>query len=61
MTNKEMVIEAVRKLPDEATLEEISSEVALLAAIQRGEEAADSGHVVPHEDVKQRVARWLSR
>ena len=60
MTNKELVIEAVRKLPEDATLDEISEEIALLAAIRRSEEAADAGRLVSHDEVKQRFASWIA-
>jgi predicted transcriptional regulator len=56
MSNKDLVIEAVRELPDEASLEEIAERIAILAAVRRGEEAADAGQVVPHEAVKARIA-----
>jgi predicted transcriptional regulator len=60
MSNKEIVIEAVRGLPDEATFEDILEHLATVAAIRRGEQAADAGKVVSHEEVKQRVASWIS-
>jgi len=56
MSNKDLVIETIRKLPEDATLDEICEEIAILAAIRRGEEAADAGKVVPHEEVKKRFA-----
>jgi hypothetical protein len=40
MTNKELVIEAVRGLPDEASLDDIAEQIAIMAAIRRGEQAA---------------------
>jgi len=55
MSNKELVIEAVRELSDEATLEEILEQIAILAAIRRGEDAADAGRVVSHEEIKKRL------
>jgi predicted transcriptional regulator len=61
MSSKELVIEAVRKLPEDATLDEICEEIAILAAIRRGEQAADAGHVTPHEEVKKRLASWISK
>ncbi|MSR64356.1 MAG: hypothetical protein EXS18_01070 [Verrucomicrobiae bacterium] len=61
MSNKEVVIEAVRKLPEDATLQQISEEIAILAAIRKGEEAADEGRVIPHEEVKKKLASWTSR
>jgi predicted transcriptional regulator len=61
MSSKELVIEAVRKLPEDATLDEISEEIAILAAIRRGEAAAEAGQVVPHEEVKKRFGSWISK
>jgi hypothetical protein len=61
MSNKELVMEAVRKLPEDASLDDISEEIATLAAIRRGEEAADAGDVVPHDEVKKRFASWTSK
>ena len=61
MSNKQVVIEAIRKLPEEATFQEIGDEIAMLAAIRRGEEAADEGRVVSHEEVKRKVASWISK
>jgi predicted transcriptional regulator len=61
MSNKEVVIEAVRKLPEELSLEEIAEEVAVLAAIRKGEEDADAGRTIPHEEVKRRFQEWISK
>jgi len=61
MSNKEAVIEAVRELPDEVSFEEIIEQIGILAAIRRGEEAADAGRLIPHEEVKKRLASWISK
>ena len=61
MSNKELVVDALRKMPEDVTLEEISEEIAILAAIKRGEEAIVAGRVVPHEEVKKRVASWTTK
>ncbi len=61
MSNKEAVIDAVRELSDEVTFEEIIDHISILAAIKRGEEAADAGRVIPHEEVKRRVASWTGK
>jgi predicted transcriptional regulator len=61
MTNKQMVIEAVRELPDEATLDDIAERIAILAAIRKGEQAADAGRVISHEELKRQVARWTMK
>ena len=61
MSDKQRVIEAVQRMAETATLEEISETVAILAAIRRGEAAADAGQVVPHDEVKRRSAVWTSQ
>ena len=61
MSNKEIVIEAIRQLPEQVTFEEIAEEVAILAAIQKGEADADAGRTIPHEEVKKRLQTWISK
>jgi predicted transcriptional regulator len=61
MSAKEAVIEVVRQMPDNTSLNQIFEEIAILAAIQRGEEAADEGKVVSHEEVRKRFASWISK
>jgi predicted transcriptional regulator len=61
MSNKELVIETLRRLPEEATLEESSEQIAILAAIRRGEAAAAEGRLISHEEVKQRSSTWTSK
>jgi predicted transcriptional regulator len=56
MSAKELVLERVRELPDNLTLEEILEELAILAGIRQGEQAADEGRVISHEEMKRRVA-----
>lgn len=60
MTEKDLVIEAVKELPDQSTFKEILEHLAIFQAIRRGEQAADAGKVVSHEEVKKRVATWIS-
>jgi predicted transcriptional regulator len=47
-------------MPESATLEEISEELAILAAIRRGEAAADAGRVLTHDELKKRSAAWTT-
>ena len=60
MTNKQLAILAIRELPDDASLEDIAEEIAILDAIREGEKAADEGRVVSHDEVKRQVKQWLS-
>ena len=58
MTDKQLVLDTVHKLPDDTPLEEISEEIEFLMAVQQGLKALDEGRVVSHEDVKAPVASW---
>ncbi len=61
MSNKEIMIEAIRKLPDDSSIDEIVEEVVVLAAIRRGEEEADAGRTISHDEVKKRIQKWISK
>ncbi len=61
MSDKQMVLERVRQLPEDASVEAISEEVIILAALRRGVEAADAGHTRSHEEVKLLFAAWNAR
>jgi hypothetical protein len=61
MTNKQLVIETVRELPDGTSLDEIAERIAILAAIRKGEEDADAGRVISHEELKRRMKTWISK
>lgn len=61
MSGKQLVLDALQRMPESATLEEISEEIAILAAIRRAEEDIKAGRVFTHEEVKQRSAAWTTK
>jgi predicted transcriptional regulator len=61
MSSKELAIETIRKLPEDVTLQQISDELATLAAIQRGEEDVQAGRFITHEQAKQQLSSWISK
>ena len=61
LTEKQLALEALRQMPEFVTLQQISEELAILAAIRRGEAAADAGRVLSHEEVQRRSAAWTSK
>ncbi|HEY5346387.1 MAG TPA: hypothetical protein VIK62_08600 [Verrucomicrobiae bacterium] len=61
MSDKQLVVELLNRLPDDAKLQDIGREIEFLAAIREGEEQADRGEVVPHEQVKREFASWISK
>lgn len=60
MSRKELVIEAIQELPDDASMEQIADRVGFIAAIQKGIDDIESEEVVSHEEVKKQLAAWLS-
>ncbi len=60
-SDKQIALSALQRMPESATLDEISEELAILAAIRRGEAAADAGRTLTHAEVKQRSATWTGQ
>jgi len=56
MSAKELVLKTVRKMSDKLSMEEILDELAILAAIREGEDAADAGKMVSHDEIKARAS-----
>jgi predicted transcriptional regulator len=49
------MLEAVRQLPADATVEQAMERLYFLAKVEEGIRQADAGRVVDHDDVKRRV------
>jgi predicted transcriptional regulator len=60
MSQKELVLDAIQELPDDASIDQIADRVEFLAAIQKGINDIDSGDTVPHEEIKKQLAAWLT-
>ena len=60
MTDKQAVIDALNRLPEAASLEEITEELHLMAAIRRGRADIAAGRCKPHEAVGQLVDSWAT-
>ncbi|WP_420465817.1 hypothetical protein [Panacagrimonas sp.] len=59
---KAELIEIAQNLPEDCTYEDMQYQLYVRTKIQRGIEEAQAGHVVPHEEVKQRFAeRWAAK
>lgn len=61
MTQKDLVLDAIRELPDEASLTEIAERIDFLVAIQKGIDQLDRGEGIPHDEVKRQLAGWLAK
>jgi predicted transcriptional regulator len=53
VTAKQLLREAVERLPEDATLEDAMDRLYFLAKVARGLDAAEQGDVVPHEEARR--------
>lgn len=60
MSQKELVLDVIQELPDDASIDQIADRVEFLAAIQKGINDIDRGDTVPHEEIKKQLAAWLT-
>jgi predicted transcriptional regulator len=58
---KEQVIDLVRNLPDEITVDDIMRELYFKIQVDKGLKELDEGKGIPHEEVERRLSRWLSK
>ena len=53
--SKRKILEAVQKLPEDATFEDAIERLCFLAKVERGFAQAEAGETVPHLEVKDRL------
>ena len=56
-TAKQRVLEAIQKLPPDATVEDAIERLVFLAKVDRGIAQLDAGKGVSHSEVKQQLRR----
>ena len=62
MTQKQLVLNAINDLPDDAPLSDIVVErVEFLAAVQKGLDQLDQGQGIPDDEVKRQLASRLGK
>ena len=61
MSNREMVMELVSKLPEDAPLDEIARQLELLIGIQAARDQARRNEGTPAEDAHQLVDAWAAQ
>ena len=59
MTAKEKIIQAIETLPADTTFEAPMERLLFLAKVERGIQQADAGETLSHQEVKERMSKWL--
>jgi predicted transcriptional regulator len=61
MSDKQLALDSIERLPEDANLDAIAERVEFLAAIRKGLDQIERGETVPHDEVKRQLAKWLSK
>jgi predicted transcriptional regulator len=60
MTDKQAVMDALQRLPETASLDEITEELHLMAAVRRGRADIAAGRTKNHAEAEQLLESWAS-
>lgn len=58
-TKKEVIVNAVQSLPDDAGFEEAMERLYLLSKVEKGLKQADQGQIISHQEAIKRLDKWL--
>jgi hypothetical protein len=57
LVTKDEILEAIRRLPDDATLDDALDVLFLFKSIERGEAQIAAGKGIPHDEVRRHMAQ----
>lgn len=60
MTDKQAVLDALERLPERVSLDEITEELRIMAAIRRGRADIAAGRFKSQSEVEQMVESWAT-
>jgi len=55
---KQVAIEAIKRLPDESSLEDVMDEINFVAQVLEGLKDAEDGKTLTTEELLERVEKW---
>jgi hypothetical protein len=61
VSNREIVIDLIGKLPEDAPLEEFARQIELLAGIEAARDQARRGEGIPAQNARKLVDTWASQ
>ena len=59
MTNKEIVQDLLRRIPEDASLHDIARELEFIAAVRQGLAELDNGQSVSVKEIEHDLSSWL--
>ena len=60
MRAKELALDVIKQLPDDATMRELTEEL-YSAAVREGLDELDQGKGIPHDEVKRQFEGWFTK
>jgi len=58
MSSKEIAMDVIRKLPDEASLIDIAHELEFVAGIREGAEQLEKGEYLTADEIRKQIPEW---
>jgi hypothetical protein len=58
MSDKQLILDALQRLPEDVTFEQVREEIEILAALHRARQASVEGRVYTVEEAKRKAAQW---
>jgi predicted transcriptional regulator len=61
MNDRQLILDAVHKMPETASLAEILDELRLLQSVAQGLADTERGKVTPHDEVAKKLGAWITK
>lgn len=61
MSDRQIVLETIQRMPEAASMTEIMDELRLVASVRVGLEESERGEGVPHERVAELLEGWITK
>ena len=59
MSAKQKAQKVISRMPEESSYDDIQYHLYVIQCIDQGEKDIESGHVLTHKEVENRLAKWL--
>lgn len=59
MGTKQQILKAMEELPEDAGVEDALERLYLLYKVEKGLGQADRGELIPQQEVRHRMAKWI--
>ncbi len=60
MTTKEYALHVIEDLPDDVTWDDVRERINFVAGVRKGLDELDAGKGIPHAQIREEYAAWLT-